>query len=462
MSNLDLTPLILNAALLLALVMLYDFATMHIPMAGKPFRQVINGVILGCIGMGIMLSPWHLEPGVVFDMRSVLLGISGLFLGPVPTIIAMAMTATLRLSQGGAAMWAGTFVILASGCTGILWRRYRPGAIQDISWREFYLFGVLIHVVMVLLMLVMPWNVALRVIARIAFPVLFLYPWATTALGLLLANRFKREQAAREYMESEGRYRSLFENNHAVMLIIDPTNGVVVDANPAACAFYGWTHGELVGRHILTINTLDPEKLRIEMDRAITGQSNHFFFRHRLANGSMRDVETFSGPISIKGRQLLYSINHDITIRKQAEAETARLISEIEASHVILLSVVEEQKKAEEIIRRLNEELEQRVLERTTELESANQELEAFSYSVSHDLRAPLRAINGFADILVQTQGHVINEDGHHALEVIRTEALRLGQLIDDLLEFLPAESQGVKEKAGSTIPFRSGPFTTT
>lgn len=129
----------------------------------------------------------------------------------------------------------------------------------------------------------------------------------------------ERRSAEKALLESEERYRTLFENSHAVMLIIEPDAGSVVDANPAAAAYYGWTRDELRGMRIGEINMLSAPDLKAELDRARRAERRQFFFRHRRADGSIRDVEVYSGPITLGERHLLFSIIHDITERKRTE-----------------------------------------------------------------------------------------------------------------------------------------------
>ena len=129
----------------------------------------------------------------------------------------------------------------------------------------------------------------------------------------------ERKRAEEALRESEERYSSLFKNNHSVMLLIDPESADIIDANPAASSFYGWSLEELTSKKITDINMFTSEQVFQEMERAESESRYHFFFRHRLANDEVRDVEVFSGPIRLHGKQLLYSIIHDISKRKRAE-----------------------------------------------------------------------------------------------------------------------------------------------
>ena len=131
----------------------------------------------------------------------------------------------------------------------------------------------------------------------------------------------QRKQAEIALRESEERYHSLFENNHAAMLLIDPETGEIVDSNPAASSFYGYSKEELKRMKITEINTLDEKQTFFEMQKAETEQNTHFLFEHRLANGEIRDVDVYSGPIIFKGRKFLYSIIHDITKQIRIEKD---------------------------------------------------------------------------------------------------------------------------------------------
>ncbi|MDD3845669.1 MAG: LytS/YhcK type 5TM receptor domain-containing protein [Syntrophorhabdaceae bacterium] len=190
--------LVQNAALLLAVAFIFDAAATKWHAGQTLFKQVIVGLALGAIGIIIMLTPWTFKPGIVFDTRSVLIGISGLFFGSFPAVITMAMTAAFRFYLGGTGIWTGVAVILVSGLTGIAWRYFRRRSLAEISWGELYLFGMVIHLAMLATMFTLPMDTALRVLSNISLPVLVIYPLGTALLGTLMANRLRREQAEDE------------------------------------------------------------------------------------------------------------------------------------------------------------------------------------------------------------------------------------------------------------------------
>ncbi|HEX7117717.1 MAG TPA: PAS domain S-box protein [Longimicrobiales bacterium] len=128
-----------------------------------------------------------------------------------------------------------------------------------------------------------------------------------------------RTSSERALRESEALYRQIFERNRAVKLLIDPETGRIVDANPAAADFYGYSRDELKRRNITDLNSLPPDEVAERMRQATAESCTSFVFAHRLASGAIRDVEVHSGPVDVGGRKLLFSIVHDITERRRTE-----------------------------------------------------------------------------------------------------------------------------------------------
>ncbi|MBZ0276858.1 MAG: PAS domain S-box protein, partial [Anaerolineae bacterium] len=137
--------------------------------------------------------------------------------------------------------------------------------------------------------------------------------------ALLMVAQAIRTNYARQIQISESRYRQMFETNRAVKLLIDPKTGCIMDANQAAVDFYGYDRERLKSMCIQNINTLSPEEVKAEMERARSQKKDIFAFRHRLASGEIRDVEVFSSPVVVQDKQYLYSIIMDVTERNRAE-----------------------------------------------------------------------------------------------------------------------------------------------
>lgn len=217
----------------------------------------------------------------------------------------------------------------------------------------------------------------------------------------------EREEAQEALGESEERFRTLFDALPVGAVLIDPNTLHFPLFNESAARNLGYTREEFAEVGLLDIEVLHDEALiRENMARFVTGERLEFETRHRTKTGGTRNILVRGQGLHAGEEPLALAILMDITDRKQAEDE----------------------------VRRLNAELEQRVIQRTAELEESNKELEAFSYSVSHDLRAPLRAVDGFSSALLKGYPDRLDERGQDYLRRVRAAAQRMAQLIDDIL----------------------------
>lgn len=149
--------------------------------------KIFTGFVLGGIGVVLMFTPWKMMPGLVFDTRSVMLAISGLFFGAVPTVIAMAVIAAVRFFMGGDGMWMGINVIVLSGTIGILWGKIRKDWSLKNMRVELLLLGIIVHIAMLGSTLLLPVDQVKPTLSTIALPVMLIYIPGTMLLGLILA-----------------------------------------------------------------------------------------------------------------------------------------------------------------------------------------------------------------------------------------------------------------------------------
>ena len=661
--------LITNAALLISLSTLYGLLNF---IQDRPrVKKILTGILFGGTAIIAMMVPFRLSTGIIYDGRSIVLTLAGLFGGGTVALIAAVLAGIYRFSLGGPGIWAGVATIIACSLVGLFFRRLHKNQPEKIKLPVLYLVGVISHLAMLACQLLLPWPRAFEIISEIWLPILLIFPLATFLIGIFVKNEEDRYQTHVSLRSSQSMYRDLVETAQDLIWECD-IEGRYTYLNPAWEDVFGYKIDEMLGKKFTDFQTPEyAERDSKEFVRLLQGNTirgfetvhigkdgqeinlvfNAKFLKDNQGNtagslgtayditqrkqaenelklisarneailGSVPDIimevdnnkvytwansvgKQFFGEDVIgkgadyyfEGEQDTYSIvqplfegddsvvyveswqrrqdgekrllgwwcrvlkdeygkpvgalstARDITERKMSEealkeseqkfrslfnsmnemvvlhemiydpsgnpinyrildcnpmfttitgiqpedavgflatdvyktdeapymqiyakvAQTGKpvifvtyfppmekhfsisIFSPKPGQFATVSTDITEQRKAEDEIYKLNLELEERVADRTRSLQIANSDLESFSYSVSHDLRTPLRAINGFAEIINRRHRDDLNAEGQHYIENIIEASNRMSVLIDDLLKYSRLGRSGIRHEA--------------
>lgn len=280
--------------------------------------KVLQGLLFGSASVIGMLHPLVVAPGLIFDGRSVMISLAGLFFGPLAAAIAGSMAMILRIQQGGEGAIMGSFVIISSALIGILFRIRSKQNNGEVTGRELLNMGVFVHVTMILLMFVLPDNEGLNTIKLLGPPVLILYPLATVFIGQIISESNERRRIAGELQESQNelvatneelnasvsdlvaaqeelrsQYDKLQENSEllrksekefeatfeqvAVGICHFTLEGEFIRANQKLCDILGYTRDQLLGLTFKDITYADEMKESIAyLTKLVEGSLNSF------------------------------------------------------------------------------------------------------------------------------------------------------------------------------------------
>ena len=362
-----LNALLQNAGLLLFMVVVLDLLAYRRTYDKRVAVLAGIGVIIGLIGSVTMFNAWEYQPGIVFDTRSVVLSIAGLFFGAVPALVAATMTSATRIYIGGGGMITGIVVIFACAAVGVAWRVWRARRLADISLGECYAFGVVVHVVMLLAMFTLPLEVALAVLGNISVPVLTVYPIAVALIAALLRNRLRGERDHEALETNEERLRLATDAAGQGLYDLDiPTGRIAV--NEHYRRLVGETDPAFEETFDRWSNRLHPDDRGRVMDayRAyLSGESDAYDIEYRqarpgggwtwiLSAGSVVERDERGLPLRMTGT------NTDITRSKQAEEaaessrlEADRLLQSSNKARRVLLSLSEDLHESDARFRKL-------------------------------------------------------------------------------------------------------------
>lgn len=429
--------LLQNTAILLSLSMLYTGVWRRLEERRNYSFKLLTGLVIGTIGIVLMLSPWTLVPGIVFDTRSVMLSIAGLFFGTIPTLVAVFITALFRLYLGGDGVWMGTSVIVMAGTVGVLWRHFRPGWRDQKVLAELLSMGIVVHLLMLSFTLMLPEPRIRPTAEAILIPIIFIYPLATILLGSLMITQYRnlRNRHLQENLkETERRLSEILKSSNMVTVLLDNDSRITF-CNQYFLDITGYSADEVLGKNYFEL--FIPEDIRsaviANLKRFLAGEDslkihdNFILTRSeeqliiKWDNTRLYDSEGLIAGIAGIGVNITDDVRNEQSLLAQNE----------------IIAIQNEQ------YRKLNEEL----LLAKERAEESNRLKSAFLANMSHEIRTPMNGILGFADLLKEPE--LSGERQQTYISLIEKSGTRLLGIINDLIDISKIESGQMEIKLG-------------
>jgi two-component system, cell cycle sensor histidine kinase and response regulator CckA len=330
--------LIQNAALLVALGALYSLV-IRLRRDGGVWIQLLAGLLFGGVAVAGMLLPFRYGPGIIYDGRSIILAMAGLFGGGTGSVVSIVVAGTYRAFLGGPGIWAGLATIIVCPLVGLAFRRAYRDRPDKLGIGALYGLGVSAHVAMLACqLLVQPWPAGPAAISRIWLPIMLIFPAATLLVGLLLGSEVRRVHGARELQQAREYAENLIQTANVIFVQLD-TEGKVARLNEAAERITGYRLAEIQGKH--WFDTLVPKDDYPHTWERINEATRPGMLPRRFENpivtrsGEERYVVWQNSPLGNDGEVVgTISFGTDITERKQAE----KALQESERQLTLLLA----------------------------------------------------------------------------------------------------------------------------
>ncbi|MCX7861432.1 MAG: response regulator [Bacteroidales bacterium] len=431
--------LLQNVAVLLSLSLFYEYYWLRFEHK-KEIQKLLTGLVLSVIITILMFTPFKATPSILFDTRSILLSISGLFFGFVPTLLATITALFIRIQLGGEGMYMGIAVIITSALLGLLWNKFRKNWDKHkYYWLELLSLGFMVHLAMALYTMLLPSGKDIEVLKQILLPLLLVYIPGEMLLGLLLKkqqNNWNNRKAKEQLLETEFLLHQLINNSQLVSIIINNRYQITY------CNQYFLRITGLKEEQILHKNIFDS-------------------FFNNIDSGSLAKLEqvlkqnmtttNFTSEIKLPNNQLLYIHWHVMATYNVEHHQNGFLFVGIDFT---------EQKSLEKKLMETNEELEiqnENYIQLNKKLEIANKKAEEhiklknlILLNLSHEVRTPMNAILGFSELL---QKDIPKDKQKQFADIIYNSSKQLLQTIDDVVFLSKLENKDIIVKQNVFSP---------
>jgi len=413
----DFTDFLINAGLLLVMTTLssyfrYQWQRSHAT------KEIALGILYGLVAIIAMSIPMRLAPGAIFDGRSIVLSIAGLFESPLVVILAAGFGSVYRVYLGGVGTLTGVGSLFLSGAIGLLFKHFIRKKKASVNPWNLLLAGLVTHLVLLLWFMTFPLDTFLLIIRNISIPYLTVFPVATMLIGMFMESQEQRLRTERQLADSEKKYRDLVTNLHEGIWQIDEDMRTMY-INPSMAAMLGYSQEEMQGSSVFDFITRKDYRVarrRIEKRRqGVREQYERDFIRK---DGSILHAIVSVAPVLNDQGGYLGALAgvQDITRRQEAEKK-----------------LEEQSLRLEELVRERTQALEsaQAQLLRTEKLAALGE----LAGSVGQELRNPLSVISN-AVYLLRTTLPKSDRKAEEYLHMIEQETQTASRIISDLLDY--------------------------
>ena len=357
------TALINNLALLLSLTLIYSVLTRRFKRETLLWK-CINGLVFGLVSVAGIMTPLYFDEGIVFDGRSIIIAMSGLFGGGISAAFSAILAAIFRMSIGGAGTGMGVLVILCSALWGSAYHAIVKRHPQALNPLFIYIFGLLVHINMMLLTVTLPQPQALKVLATMTLPVLVLFPLGTLFLGIMLHEQDLRRHIEENIKDSEGKLRAFFDSKIIGMLLGD-IYGTIHYANDELLRMIGYAREDLKNGRLRWDTLTPPEFLPLDEKKIKEAQANNgcIPYEKQYLHKDGHRIWVQIGFIlygNLKENSVAFVL--DISERKTAQEELTRKKAALQQTNIKLKKLYEylnevREEERERIAQNLHDEL---------------------------------------------------------------------------------------------------------